>query len=65
MSKRKVFDITDLNNEDVINLQQVANKKGTKIQQSTIINLAIELFFRDKQDDYSNIIEKMINEHRI
>ena len=65
MTKRKVFNITDINNENVIELQQVAKGFGAKIEQAGISNLALELFFRDKQDDYSNIIDKMRNEHLI
>lgn len=62
MTKRKVFNITDLNNEDVNSLQQVAKENGINVQQASIINLAIELFFRDKQTDYSNLLELMRQE---
>lgn len=63
MTSRKTFQITDLNNEDIKALLQVADDKGIKVQQGSIINLAIELFFRHKEKDYSDIIQKMKAEH--
>ncbi len=63
MTSRKTFQITDLNNEDIKSLQKVADEKGIKVQQGSIINLAIELFFRYKESDYSDIIQKMKAEH--
>lgn len=65
MSKRKSFNITDLNNEDIKAVQRVAKENGIKVQQAGIINLAIELFFRNKENDYSNIMETMKKEHLI
>lgn len=65
MSKRKSFNITDLNNEEIKNLQQAVKNNGSTVQQAEIINLAIELFFRNKDDDYSNIIKQMKIEHLI
>lgn len=65
MSKRKSFNITDLNNEDIIKLQKITKADGMQVQQAEIINLALELFFRNKQEDYSNLIETMKMEHII
>ena len=65
MTQRKSFNITDLNNEDIIKLQKTIKADGMQVQQAEIINLALELFFRNKQEDYSNLIETMKMEHII
>ena len=65
MTQRKSFNITDLNNEDIIKLQKTIKADGMQVQQAEIINLALELFFRNKQKDYSNLIETMKMEHII
>lgn len=65
MSLRKTFQIQELNNENVKELQRVAKADGINVQQSSIINLAIELFFRDKQDHLQDLIEQMKMEHII
>ena len=65
MTLRKSFQITELNNENVKKLQKVAKADGISIQQGSIINLAIELFFRDKENHLQDIIEQMKIEHII
>ena len=65
MTQRKSFNITDLNNEDIIKLQKTIKADGMQVQQAEIINLALELFFRNKQENYSNLIETMKMEHII
>lgn len=65
MTSRKTFQINELNNENVKELQRVAKADGINIQQASIINLAIELFFRDKQDHLQDLIEQMKMEHII
>lgn len=65
MTFRKTFQINEVNNENVKSLQQVAKADGITVRQSSIINLAIELFFRDKQDNLQDLIEQLKIEHII
>ena len=60
MTKRKSFNITDLNNKQIIDLQETVKENGNNIQQASIINLAIELFFRNKTP--SELVNIMMQE---
>lgn len=63
MTKRKSFNISDSNNKDVKALQKAVRQEGNIIQQANIINLAIELFFRDKTNE--DLIKQLRLEHII
>lgn len=63
MTYRKTFQIKDLNNENIKSCVQVLRGQGIKVQQSDIMNLAIELFFRDTE--HQDLLKILKTEHII
>ncbi len=58
MSKRKTFQITDLNNKRVKQLQRIVRETENTIQQSEIINLGIKILFDGRdQSQLMQILE--------
>lgn len=63
MTIRKTFQIKDLNNENIKSFIEDVRCQGIKVQQADIMNLAIELLFRNKT--HEQMLEVMKNEHII
>lgn len=63
MTIRKTFQIKDLNNENIKSFIGDVRCQGIKVQQADIMNLAIELLFRNKTQE--QLLELMKNEHII